>query len=150
MTREEQRLINEQVPLLTSREQYCKEVFSLPRLTQEQEIALEEAAKQGDPEARSSLIVACLSYVAAIAWRYVVYLTTDDYLDLVSVGNLALVRSMEKSLRKDRPLLYLRVVAKWEIVHHCYYHSKLMKRRQYKDTVPSIYSLEQIRIYRTS
>ena len=114
------------------------------RLTKEEEIALEEAAKLGDPQAQHWLIITCLPYVAAISWRYTVYLTTDEYLDLVSVGNMALVRYLEKSLSKNRPAVYLRVVAKWEIVHYCYYHSKLIRRRRYKDVLPKIYSLEQL------
>ncbi len=146
MNREEQKRINEDVPILTSQEQYRKEVFSLPRLTQEQELALEERAKHGCIGAEHSLITACLPYVAAIAWRYVVYFSTDEYLDLVSVGNMALVRSVQRSLTKNRPLLYLHAVAKWEIIHYCYYHSKIIKRRHYRDKVPYVSSLEQVRI----
>jgi DNA-directed RNA polymerase specialized sigma subunit len=134
------KLKEEEMPLLTSLQQYRHEISSLPRLTREEEAELEHQARCELPGSRAGqqLVENCLNYVAAIAWRYTVYADHDEYLDIVSVGNAALVRYLEKSLLKDNPSAYLRAVAKWEIIHHMYYHSKLMRRQRSEKKIPRI------------
>jgi RNA polymerase sigma factor (sigma-70 family) len=130
--------------LLNSREQYRKDVFQIPQLTSPQEREIEELARQGNDQAKQRLVESCLSYVTCIAWRYVPYLKHDDYLDIVSVGNLAIVECLEKSLTKANPSAYLRSVAKWEMLHYCYYHSELIERGANQEHMPEIYSLDSL------
>ncbi len=49
-------MLGQQEIVLTSVEQYCSEVFRLPRLTDSQERELEGLARLGDTEARTKLI----------------------------------------------------------------------------------------------
>jgi hypothetical protein len=50
----------------------------------------------------------------------------EEYLDLVSVGNLAILERLEKALTVDNPVAYLYGVAKLAIRSYCYTHSQLM------------------------
>lgn len=82
---------SDQEIVLTSLQQYRSEVLSLPRLSASEERDLEQRVRQGDREARKQLVEVGLRYVAGIAWRYLCYVPQDDYLELVSVGNTAVV-----------------------------------------------------------
>ena len=88
---------------MSSVEQYRSEVLRLPRLTRSEESELVCRARNGDTQAKEALIQSCLGYVASVAYRYVCYMQHDDYLDLVSVGNLAIVECFEKALTVDNP-----------------------------------------------
>ncbi len=126
---------SDQEVMLTSVEQYRSEVLRLPRLTQSQERDLVSRARSGDELAKGALIESCLRYVASIAWRYARYLRHDDYLDLVGVGNLAIVECVEKALAVNNPAAYLRGVAKLAMKLYCFKHAGLITRGPYQDAV---------------
>src|SRR5215471_6452334 len=119
----------DQENVLTSLEQYRSEVLRLPHLTDSEERDLEQRARLGDEQARKLLIESSLQYVARIAWRYLCYVRQDDYLDLVSVGNLAVVEGIAKALTAVRPCAYLRAVAWHAIKRYSLAHSNLTNRR---------------------
>jgi DNA-directed RNA polymerase specialized sigma24 family protein len=114
----------------TIEELYRSEVRKLPRLTAEDEQELVRRARAGDAEARSDLITSCLNYVGFMAARYKCYVNHDDYLDLVGIGNLAVVEHLDRSLLRDNPCAYLRGVVKYTVLHYCYTHASLISRPQ--------------------
>jgi DNA-directed RNA polymerase specialized sigma subunit len=120
----------QQENVLTSLEQYRSEVLRLPRLTDSEERDLERRARLGDEQARQQLIESSLQYVASVAWRYVCYVRQDDYLDLVSVGNLAVVEGIAKALTAAKPGAYLRGVARHAIRRYCLARSSLMSKQR--------------------
>ena len=105
---------NEEI-VLTSVEQYRSE-----------EAALVGRARQGDQQAKDELIQNCLRYVSVVASRYVCYVQHEEYLDLVSIGNLAVVECLEKALSVANPVAYLNGVARLAIRSYCYKHSQLI------------------------
>ena len=116
--------------VLSSVEQYRSEVLRLPRLTRSEESELVCRARQGDKQAKETLIQSCLGYVACVAYRYTCYVQHDDYLDLVSVGNLAIVECFEKALTVDNPVAYLLGVAKLAVKAYCCKHSGLITHQR--------------------
>ena len=112
--------------VLSSVEQYCSEVARLPILTRCEEAELVRRARLGDVQAKEALLHSCLRYVASVTSRYSCYLEHEEYLDLVSVGNLAIVECLEKALAVENPVAYLYGVAKLAIRSYCYTHSQLM------------------------
>lgn len=132
-----------QSEILTSTQQYHCELSFLPRFTQEEERELRDRARAGDEQARSSLIENCLRYVAYISARYKRFVHHDDYLDLVGVGNLAVVEYAEKALAMDSPCAYLFTVAKYAIINYCMTHASLItKSRDYDAPDPYTGSLD--------
>lgn len=121
--------------VLTSVEQYHSEVLRLPRLTRSEERELVRRARSGDKQAKDELIQSCLRYVAFVASRYARLLEHDDYLDVVSVGNMAIVECLEKALRVDNPVAYLYGVAKMAIKLYCFTHSQLITQQRGKPFV---------------
>jgi DNA-directed RNA polymerase sigma subunit (sigma70/sigma32) len=119
---------SDQEIVLTSLQQYRSEVLSLPRLSASEERDLEQRVRQGDREARKQLVEVGLRYVAGIAWRYLCYVPQDDYLELVSVGNTAVVEGMEKALSARQPSAYLRGLARGAIRRYCLSRSRLVDR----------------------
>jgi DNA-directed RNA polymerase sigma subunit (sigma70/sigma32) len=112
--------------VLSSVEQYCSEVSRLPIRTRGEERELVRRARFGDRQAKEALVQGCLRYVAFVASRYVCYMEHDAYLDLVSVGNLAIVERLEKALTVENPVAYLYGVAKLAIRSYCYKYSQLI------------------------
>ncbi len=120
---------------LTSVEQYLSEIASLPVLSRGEEAELVRRARLGERQAKEELLQGCLRYVAAVTSRYSCYLQHEEYLDLVSVGNLAIVECLEKALTVDNPVAYLYGVAKLAIRSYCYTHSQLMTQARGKPFV---------------
>jgi DNA-directed RNA polymerase sigma subunit (sigma70/sigma32) len=110
---------SDQEIVLTSLQQYRSEVLRLPRLTDGEERDLEQRARQGDEEARKQLVESSLRYVASLAWRYLCYVRDEDYLELVSVGNMAVAEGLAKALTARKPSAYLRGVARHAIRRYC-------------------------------
>lgn len=121
---------SDQEIVLSSVEQYRSEVLRLPRLTRSEESKLVYRARNGDTQAKEALIQSCLGYVACVACRYVCYMQHDDYLDLVSVGNLAIVECFEKALTVEKPVAYLLGVAKLAVKAYCCKHSGLITHQR--------------------
>jgi DNA-directed RNA polymerase sigma subunit (sigma70/sigma32) len=105
-------------------------VLSLPRLTRSEEGELVRRARNGDTQAKETLIQSCLGYVACVAYRYTCYSQHDVYLDLVSVGNLAVVECFEKALTVEKPVAYLLGVAKLAVKAYCCKHSGLITHQR--------------------
>ena len=121
---------SDQEIVLTSLQQYRSEVLRIPRLSVSEERELERRARLGYPQARKLLIEAGLRYVAGVAWRYLCYVPQDDYLELVSVGNMAVVEGMEKALNARKPSAYLRALARGAIRRYCLSRSRLVSRQR--------------------
>jgi RNA polymerase sigma factor (sigma-70 family) len=121
--------------VLTSVQQYHSEVLRLPNLTRSEETELVRRARSGDKQAKDELIQSCLRYVAFVASRYARLLEHDDYLDIVSVGNMAIVECFEKALKVDNPVAYLYGVAKIAMKSYCFTHSQLIAQQRGKPFV---------------
>lgn len=114
--------------VLTSEEHYRRLTRNLPRLSREEEAEIVRRAKKGDAEAREQVITNCLTYVEFIAKRYETYLHHDDYLDLVSIGSLAVVENFSRALVKDNPSGWSRSRGKYAIIHYCFTQANLIVR----------------------
>jgi len=73
---------------------YLREISKTPLLTAEEEVALAERIKNGDPEARSHMIRANLRLVVKIAQDYSNY--GLPVTDLISEGNIGLMKAVER------------------------------------------------------
>lgn len=73
---------------------YLKELRKISPLTMEGERELFEKVHNGDSKAKEDIIVAYLPLVIKIAGRFVCYGT--PLLDLISEGNIGLIRAMER------------------------------------------------------
>ena len=121
--------------LLTSEEQYRSMTRNLPRLSREEETEIIKRATAGDLSARERLLTSCLNYIGFIANRYRQYLYHDEYLDLVGIGNLAVVEHLDQALASENPCGYLRSVAKYSMIHYCYTRAHLIVRPDHGDPV---------------
>lgn len=114
--------------ILTNWQQYKSELREHPRLNDAQEQELVNRARQGDEHAKQEMIQACLWYVTRTAQKYIDALQHDDLLDLVQVGNTALVEKIENALTKPKPFAYLMATAQLEIKHYVSYRTSLISR----------------------
>lgn len=78
----------------TSLDLYFKDVAHEKRISQEEEVALAKAAKQGDKRALDKLITANLRFVITVAKQYQGRGVPLE--DLISEGNIGLVKAAEK------------------------------------------------------
>ncbi len=99
-----------------SLDMYKQETRSIPWLSDEDEIVYQERARSGDEVSREALIVDCLNYVTSVATHYARYAKHDDILDLIGIGNLALVENLDHALTRPSPAGYLRMRAKYAII----------------------------------
>ncbi len=129
--------------ILTSEEQYRILTRNLPRLSREEEADIVQKARTGDIVAREQLITNCLTYIEFIAKRYEPYLHHDDYLDLVSIGSLAVVENFSRALVKDNPSGWLRSRGKYAIIHYCFTHANLITRPDHNSEPVYTTSLDQ-------
>lgn len=108
---------------------YIIELHQIHPLSDDECIALEERARQGDQQARNMLIEDATRYVAKVASSYAAtYLQSSDYLELVGVGNLALVEHLDQALEQGKnPSAFLRRLARREMWNYCMYHSRLIR-----------------------
>jgi len=97
-----------------------------PRLTVEKEWELIRRAREGNNEARTALIKSCLNYVGCIAAWHARYARSDEYLDLVGIGNTAVVERFDEALTKINPSGFLRACAKYAIIYHCFNRTSLI------------------------
>jgi DNA-directed RNA polymerase sigma subunit (sigma70/sigma32) len=121
--------------MLSSVEQYRSEVLRLPNLTRSEESELVRRARNGNKQAKEALLQSCLRYVSVVASRYTCYVPHEEYLDLVSIGNLAVVECLEKALSVANPVAYLNGVARLAIRSYCYKHSQLITQQRGKPFV---------------
>jgi RNA polymerase sigma factor (sigma-70 family) len=104
--------------------------------------ALIEQARAGDQEARELLICSCLWFVFHRAWRYKDIVRHDDPMDLVSVGNVAMVEALEKALWANDPFRYLMSQGAYAIAHYVYHENYMIKRDKHRNLVTPDVSLD--------
>lgn len=118
-------------------------------LTDEQLRAFERQARNGDARARETLILHCVGYIARIAGHLGrLYQCADGYLELVAVGNLAVVERVDRALAEAAvPTRYLCAVAKWKIRWHCLFRGliTLPENDSYLQHRASVSSIDALR-----
>jgi RNA polymerase sigma factor (sigma-70 family) len=138
----------EEVPLLSSRDQYISELWRLKRLSPEEEDQFVAQARAGSHVAKNALIESCLGYVLYMARQYAVYLEHDDLLDIVEVGNLAIAEKIDQALKIATGSVnaYLCGVARRSISRYCLYHSRLIPIKHHGtalEAFPQVESLDE-------
>ncbi|MGQ9628998.1 MAG: sigma-70 family RNA polymerase sigma factor [bacterium] len=73
---------------------YLKSIGDIPTLSQEEEAKLAERIQQGDQEALNTLVKSNLKFVVSIAKKYTQF--GLPLMDLISEGNMGLIRAAEK------------------------------------------------------
>jgi DNA-directed RNA polymerase specialized sigma24 family protein len=110
--------------MLTSEQQYRKEIAPFRSLSPEQIQALLDAIKAGDEQARSCFLMSLTGYVERWAYRFSrVYdweSSRIEYQELISVGNMAIVEQLDKALCKDDTWGYLAATAKFRMLKFCH------------------------------
>lgn len=100
--------------------QYRLEVQEIGRLSLAQEQKIVQLARTGDEEARALLIESCLGYVYSLGVHYsLMHPSNTDAMDLAQVGNEAIVRHLDESLRSRYTCAFLRLVARRAISTYC-------------------------------
>ncbi len=123
----------------TSYALYRYDVLNQPQVhlwPKEQQDALITQARAGDQEAREVLLCSCLSFVFYRGWRYKDDIRHDDPMDLVSVGNLAMLEVLEKALYADNPIKYLISHGAYAIAHYVFYDGPMIKRGRRHEVTP--------------
>ena len=110
--------------LLTNEQHYHQDLADLPWITDRQvQRAIVEWARAGDSKAREAILGSGLHYVEYFASPYSsTYSWVSarlEYLELVAVGNLALVEKLDRALVAENPFAYLNVVARGAIHNYC-------------------------------
>lgn len=130
---------------LTSFHLFLHDVLHQPRIhlwPQEEQEAVVARARAGDQQARDLLLCSCLSFIFHRGWRYKDDIRHNDLMDLISVGNLAMVEALEKALYADNPIKYLMSVGAYAITH-CVFHNSPMITRGYRTVETPVVSLEE-------
>jgi hypothetical protein len=129
--------------LLTSEEQYSKDIARFTRFSQEEEHQLIGQTRRGDRDARNKLIESCLKYVTFLAKKYsTVY--NMPYMELVSLGNVTLVEFLEKALDARDWRAYLAGCVRgvmWEQSHNYW---ELITRSRGEDGYPPSKTVESL------
>ena len=121
------------------------DVLRQPKLykwPQEEVDAIVERAREGDQEARELLILSCLSFVFYRGWKYKDDIRHDDPMDLVSIGNLAMVEVLDKALDADNPIKFLISQAAYAIQHYVFHLSPMIRRDKHRNEVTPVTSLD--------
>ena len=95
---------------VTNLTRYIREMSHIPRISPEEEKALGKRIQKGDQEAVNDLVKANLRLVLKIAKEY--QNLGLDYMDLVSEGNLGLIRAAER-FDPDRGCRFSTLCAIW-------------------------------------
>ncbi len=74
--------------------QYLKDIYAIPLLTREQEVALAQRVELGDPKAPNEFVHANLRLVVSIAKKYTG--RGLPLIDLIQEGNIGLMRAVHK------------------------------------------------------
>ena len=117
--------------ILSNEERYHQDVAAIACPTGEEELSLIQRARAGDADARETLVLSCLRYAKTVARKYVAMCAACrkkriEYLDLVQVGNLALLECFDKAIVHPNPYGYLKRAASGEIVKYCLKHASLI------------------------
>jgi DNA-directed RNA polymerase sigma subunit (sigma70/sigma32) len=99
---------------------YRLEIQEIDRLDLAQEQELVELARTGNEAARAQIVESCLGYVYSMAWHYSrLHPSNSEPLDLSQVGNEAVVRHLDESLRSRYTCAFLRLVARRAMIDYC-------------------------------
>lgn len=97
--------------VLSSEEQYRKDIAQVPRYTKADEAAFVERARSGDEQARHNLILSRIGYITFLARKYAnisqAHPHRVEFLDLVQLGNLTALERLDKALASPNPIGYL-------------------------------------------
>lgn len=120
---------------------YQIEMADIPRISHAEERALADRARQGDVQAKEALILSLLPVVRSYAFRYhQVYRwqnTSLAIMDLVSVGNLALIEEIDAALEvAQNPHAYLTTAAYKAIRDYCPIHDGVIRSPGTPDAIP--------------
>jgi RNA polymerase sigma factor (sigma-70 family) len=129
----------------TSYALFRHDVLNQPKVnmwSQAEKDALFEKARRGDTEARELLIRSCLSFIFYRGWRYKDDIHHDDPMDLVSIGNVAMVEALDKALDADNPIKYLISQGAYAIAHYVFHDSPMIKRDKHRNVVTPVASLD--------
>lgn len=113
--------------VLTGRMLYGRDLSTLTCLTTQEKRTAVEQARAGNQQAREKIILHCLYDVQELAARYCRSFRSMEYMDLIEVGNLALVARFEQALWKSDPFPYLKAAAKFEILKYCLQYRSLIR-----------------------
>ncbi len=76
---------------------YLKDIDSAgPLLTSEEELELAKRCREGDTDAKNTLIEKNLRLVLSIAKHYMISSSQLDFMDLIQAGNIGLIKAAEK------------------------------------------------------
>jgi RNA polymerase sigma factor (sigma-70 family) len=127
-------------PMLTSEQQYRKDVRFLQIAEEVQQISKEEQqqiverARKGDTQAQEAIILSLVPKCESLSRHYCrTYEWASariEYLDLVQVGNLAILQALPRALASDDPYPYLYKVARYEISRYCMRYASLITTPQ--------------------
>ena len=116
-----------QEPILTNQQQYRRDLARYPRLSAEEQRLLEERAREGDAQARERIVFECMHFVQRVASLYTrTYMRSDDYLDLIQVGNLSLLEHVDKTFDTGKNTAYLCAIARREMRYELAYRSSII------------------------
>src|SRR5438105_13476820 len=105
---------------LTAKDQYRLELLEIERLSPLEERRLADMACAGNEEAGELLVESCLMQVRSCAWKYAQKNPDIDELDLVQVGNEAMVRNLPVALGSRNACAVLLMAARYAIIRYCY------------------------------
>ena len=113
--------------LLTSQQQYRKDIAPFREISCEQEHVFVHAAREGDEQARNNLILSLLDYVEYWASLFVSTYgwisRSIELTELISIGNFKLVESFDEAMDADNPWAFLASRAKYAMHSYCQNHT---------------------------
>ncbi len=131
---------------------YMRDTEQYTDLPMSRKQELEQLARQGDEQAKQEIIESALRYIARVASFYYSayghFLSHDSYLDLVQIGNLAMLEAFELALHQaDSINAYVRGTAKRLIRQYCLYRSGMITTPRNKNWIlkaPRVESLDAV------
>lgn len=122
--------MSEREPMLTNEALYFADLRSYPqRISPEERNALEALAREGDEAAKELMLINIFRWISRLVPRLIKSydVQIDSYLDIVSVGNVAVMEHVDSALAtKAEPSAYLCVVARSTMVGYCKRRSSLI------------------------
>jgi hypothetical protein len=110
--------------VLTTEQQYRKDLSMLPCLTEEEHQSLLERACKGEKGAKYPLVESLLPALSRIAQKYsAAYRWSNvriEYLDLVQAASVEMLAHVDEALVKESPLPYLVGIGRMAIRQACY------------------------------
>jgi DNA-directed RNA polymerase sigma subunit (sigma70/sigma32) len=136
-------------PVLTSDQLYSRDLQEIPKLTNEERAELEQRARSGDQKAKTALIEDCLHHVKGVAIHYATTYGGNspytEYMELLSIGNYALVEQFDKAIERAEDMsAYLKGCARWEIKRHILFRNSLIPIPGHTDFLDKKVKIERL------